>query len=204
MMSARSVQSVIIGSAVAVMGAALLVKGAAITRFEWAALNRSAVGPSIAEAYSDVLGERGAARRSLAPADHFEATSRQAIEDVLVVEPTNGLYWVGLAETLQDEGADLQSVLRAVTMSAVTQPREAATMARRATFLLSVWPVIPETYRHLAIANLVELGLLAPADDQIRIRQIVAAQNEQTRKAIREALLEKANGDRRLLPQYGL
>jgi hypothetical protein len=188
----------------AAIAVGLIVKGVDIARFEWSAQGRSAVEPAIAEASFDVLGMRGAARRSLAPADNFEAASKQAIENVLQIEPTNGLYWVGLAEALQDEGAAPASVLAAVQMSAATQPREAATMATRATFLLSIWETLPQSYQRLAIANLAQLGSHLPAVEQNRIRDIVAAKPEETRKAMRDALLEKTGGDGGLPPLFGL
>src|ERR1700689_241737 len=102
-MRAGSVSASLTGLAMAAIAAGLIAKGVDIVRFEWPAQGRSAVEPAIAEASFDVLGVRGGARRSLAPADNFEAASKEAIENVLEIEPTNGLYWVGLAEALQDE-----------------------------------------------------------------------------------------------------
>lgn len=186
----------------AVSGAAMIY-GVEMTRFESAAFARAGVSPEIAASYSDFVGLRGRARRVLAPEYAVETASRDEIENRLIVEPTNGFYWLALAENLQDGGGARDDMLSALHMSEVVEPHEAATMGRRAIFVLSLWEDMPESDRRLATAHLVELGERLPTDVRATIIRIIAGKSDIVRAEIRLAI-QQGTGDGRLAAFLGL
>lgn len=203
-MQRLSMISVLTATVMIALAAGVVFKGAQIARFAWIAqTSDDSASPDLA-AYADTMGLRAAARLTQAPRDRLDVVSPDAIADVLAVEPTGGFYWLALASALQDEGAPLHKTLAAVRMSALTEPREAATMAPRATFLLSLWERVPASERKLAIADLAEIRASLPGDDRVRIRVIMNAKSEPVRAEIREALLTRTRGDRGFLAQVGL
>jgi len=186
------------------VSAAAMIYGIEMTRYEVAAFARADASPEIAAAYSNFVGLRGRARRALAPEYAVETASRVEIENVLVVEPTNGFYWLALAENLQDGGGSRDEMLAALHMSEVVEPQEAATMGRRAIFILSLWDDMPESDRRLASAHLVELGERLPTDVWLTIVRIIAGKPDSIRAEIKLDIQRGTGGDRRLATFLGL
>ncbi len=203
-MATRNVVSVATSALVVAISIGAIAYGAALTRFEAATFTSDGASPEFFSGYSDLVGLRGPARRVAAPEYALETASRSEIEAVLKVEPTNAIYWLALAQNLQDGGGSQDALLSALRMSDAVEPRESATMALRAAFILSLWETLPESEQRLAIANLVELGARLPDKDRERIVSAITAKSQATRDAIRAAFLEKTGGDRTLLTRMGL
>jgi len=187
-----------------VIAGATMIYGVQMTRFEVAAFAGADVPTATAAAFSDFVGLRGRARRALAPENAVEIASREEIENVLVVEPSDGFYWVALAENLQDGGGARDKMLSALHMSEVVQPHEAATMERRAILILSLWEDMPESDRWLASGQLAELGFRAPTDVRATILRIIGSKSESVRAGIRGHILERAGDDSSLPTFLGL
>jgi hypothetical protein len=203
-MGMRNILSVATSGLVVAISIGAIAYGAALTRFEAAPFTSDGGSPEFFSGYSDLVGLRGPARRIAAPEYALETASRSEIEAVLKVEPANAAYWLALAQNLQEGGGSQDAALSALRMSEAVEPRESATMALRAAFILRHWETLPESEQRLAIANLVELGAGLPDRDRERIVSAVAAKSEATRDAIRAAFLEKTGGDRALLTGMGL
>ena len=203
-MAGRSVVSIATSLTVMGLAAALLFKSFGHFGFDWAAQGRNEMDPALAERHVDDLGLRGQARRRLAPDDRFDVDPRSAVESVLMAEPTNGVYWLGLAEILQDDGDPFDQVRRALQMSLIAEPLEASTIVRRAVFLFSLWETLTETDRALTISEFAKLGARFPLDARAQIRTILANKSDQTRAEIRQALIDKIRADPGLLATLGL
>jgi len=188
---------------VIVVATATMLKGVQVVRFEAASFATSGPSRDAVLASSEVLGLRGRAARAVTPSYALEQAAPEAIENVLLVEPTNGIYWLALAEGWQDEGAAQEKVLSALRMSEVVQPREAVAMARRAAFVLSLWDEMPVTERGRATTDLVELGARLPGDDRSFIAGILKGKPDEVRSSVRAALRQKSV-DSRELADFGL
>jgi hypothetical protein len=203
-MAARNLISVITSVLVAAIAGAALLYGVELVRYEAAEFSVADVPPEVAASFSDFVGLRGRARRALTPTYALDTASRGDIEDVLVVEPTNGPYWLALAKTLDDGGAPQGTAISALHMSEAVEPREAQTMAQRVVFILNAWEKLSQSDQQLAIVHLVENAAHAPGGAHARIVRALAAKSEATRAAIKSALIEKSGGDRALATDLGL
>ena len=179
----------------------------ALARFEASGFGHRYASAEVAAAFANFAGLRGPARIALAKGEGLpEDTSLEDIEKVLEVEPSNGVFWLRLAEKQYQGFGDAERLasLSALHISEVVQPREAKTMVIRTVFILRHWEDLPPSDRLLAIAHLVELNENLSDDDREVIAQTLTGKLETSRKEIEQAILDRAGGDKKGFSWLGL
>lgn len=102
-----------------------------------------------------LVGEKAReARFDLAPPID-PARQVEELSDILVRRPLSSFHWLELARARYAAGAPPKTFFDAVAMSQLTGPNEAAIMASRAVFGLSLWPLASADMRKSLIRDLV-------------------------------------------------
>ena len=188
------------------LSGATLVYSSVLTRFEVASFGAQYPSREIASRFVNFIGLRATARRALAEEPKLTDASQEEIENVLAVEPSNGVFWLRLAEKRyqRTDAGRVAASLEALRMSEVVQPREAETMALRAQFVLSHWEDLPQSNRRLATADLVELAESLSDEQREQVIRIIAGKTETVRKEIEDEIVDRAHGDKALVSWLNL
>ncbi|MBB4200564.1 hypothetical protein GGD83_004393 [Rhodoblastus sphagnicola] len=163
--------------------------------FDWQAQGMSALYPAVARPFSDVLGVRAQARSLMTPSASFDFVPAAAIEKVLEAQPTNGLYWLGLAQALNDGGAPFEKVGAALAMSMTVEPMEARTVARRIVFEFSIWDKLSAHERATAINELAKLGRRLPDQERKDLKLLLSVAPATQRAEIQDELTRSGRFD---------
>ena len=121
------------------------------------------------------------------PADPDAARQRaEALGALLAVRPLASSSWLSLAGARLVARAPYDTVLGALTMSALTGANEGALMYRRGTFELVQWEVLPADLRRRAITDVAVPTVAAIVTDAEAgvAKAVLAAKSQDTRQEI--------------------
>ena len=136
------------------------------------------------------------------PLDVDLAAERRArLMDVLSLRPLASPYWLSLAG-MEFAAGRAERIAPALSLSALTGPNEGPVMAHRALFGVALWETLPADVRRHVINDLAGARLGDREINQFKL--IMAGKKEQTRDAIRDALLQTGRLSARLLAAYGI
>ncbi len=157
--------------------------------------------------WSNALGAESQARAGLAAvAERVGSLAERAaaIEDALAVAPSRGRLWLALADLASRMGHSDDEVFHFVTLSDLTEPREAETMFLRAALALRLWGHAPDALKRGAIANLAEIApRLGPAELGA-LRALSSRLSNDDRADARERLIAEMQEDRQFADAIGL
>jgi hypothetical protein len=112
-----------------------------------------------------------------------------AVSEIAENSPTSSTVWQQLAQSRQERGASMESVLAAFHMSDLTGSHEGPRMVQRAMFGLEHWTELPEADRRIVVRN-----VAATIDSEHRAqegyREILAAKSQMERDEVRVALTQ--------------
>jgi hypothetical protein len=131
------------------------------------------------------------------------AAVAHALFDVVEASPTSSGAWQALAEIESVRGDDMDHVLDAFRMSALTGSHEGSVMKQRAVFGLKHWAELPERDRDTVVRDLVATAMHPQLGAQ-DYRTIIAAKSEAEREEIRAALTASGLTTQDLLQALGV
>jgi hypothetical protein len=126
-----------------------------------------------------------------------------ALFDVVEISPTSSGAWQGLAEIEAVRGDDMDHVLDASRMSALTGSHEGSVMKQRALFGLKHWTELPQRDRDTVVRDLAGTAMHPQLGAQ-DYRTIIAAKSEAEREEIRAALAASGLTTQDLLQALGV
>jgi hypothetical protein len=129
------------------------------------------------------------------------AAVAHALWDVVEVSPTSSGAWQGLAEIESVRGDDMDHVLDAFRMSALTGSHEGSVMKKRALFGLKHWTELPERDRDTVVRDLVATAKVFGTEDY---RKILATKPEGERGNIWTALTASGLASQDLILALGI
>jgi len=129
------------------------------------------------------------------------AAVAHALFDVVEASPTSSGAWQALAEIESVRGDDMDHVLDAFRMSALTGSHEGSVMKLRALFGLKHWTELPERDRDTVIRDLLGTATVFGTDGY---RTIIAAKSKAERDDIRAALTASGLTTQDLLQALGV
>jgi hypothetical protein len=157
--------------------------------------------------WADTLGAQSQARAGLvAVAERLGSFAERAaaIEDALAVAPSQGRLWLALADVASRTGRSDNEVFHFVTLSDLTEPREAETMFLRAALVLRLWGHAPDALKRGAIANLAEIAPRLDPAELGALRALSSHLSNDDRADARERLIADMQEDRRFADAIGL
>jgi hypothetical protein len=120
--------------------------------------------------------------------DRRLARLESVMTDLLAARPSDGVHWVELAKLRLQRGASLTQVLSALEMAVVTEGHERATMAALVPVWLALWEDLPDSWKQVAINQLVDLnGDFRPGAER-QLKAILAQKSPETHEALRDAI----------------
>jgi hypothetical protein len=131
------------------------------------------------------------------------AVVAHALFDVVEASPTSSGAWQGLAEIESFRGDDMEHVLDAFRMSALTGSHEGNIMKRRALFGLKHWAEMPERDRDIVVRDALTTAKY-PEYRTEDYRTVIALKSERERDDIRAAFTTSGLADQALLQALGL
>lgn len=131
------------------------------------------------------------------------AAVAHALFDVVEAAPTSSGAWQGLAEIEAVRGDDMEHVLDAFRMSALTGSHEGSVMKQRALFGLKHWTALPERDRDTVVRDLLATAREPQVGTQA-YRTILAEKSEAEREEIRAALTASGLATQELLQALGV
>jgi hypothetical protein len=170
-----------------------LDKGWALAQLGWA---EAFADPANAEARLRPLVDEpltGArAKLDLLSVTSAEPTRRaDDLVHLLSVSPLNGGAWLDLAIVRRSLGKSAESVATSLTMSTLTWPNEALTMAGRVQFAAPFWSALPPDTRRALIGDLVASWSVINQNSRSRLMAIWGADGDGQGQEIRAALLTR-------------
>lgn len=158
-------------------------------------------------AWKDTPGVAARARGSVLDIVVNHPTSVAAVAhtlfDVVEASPTSSGAWQGLAEIEAVRGDDMDHVLDAFRMSALTGSHEGHVMKQRALFGLQHWAELPNADRDTVVRDLLA-SARHPELGTKDYRTILAAKSEAERENIRAALTASGLATQDLLQALGV
>jgi hypothetical protein len=131
------------------------------------------------------------------------AAVAHALFDVVEAAPTSSAAWQALAEIEAVRGDDMDHVLDAFRMSALTGSHEGSVMKQRALFGLKHWTELPQRDRDTFVRDLVATAMHPQLGAQ-DYRTIIAAKSEAEREEIRGVLSASGLATQQLLQALGV
>jgi hypothetical protein len=131
------------------------------------------------------------------------AAVAHALFDVAEASPTSSAAWESLAEIEAVRGDDMDHVLDAFRMSALTGSHEGAVMKQRALFGLKHWTELPQQDRDVVVRDIAATAgvpQLSPQD----YRKIFEVKSDAEREQIRAALTAVGFDSKPFLKTLGL
>lgn len=157
--------------------------------------------------WSDTLGAQSQARAELvAVAERVGSLAERAaaVEDALAVAPSQGRLWLALADLASRMGHPDNEVFHFVTLSDLTEPREAETMFLRAALALRLWGHASDALKRGAIANLAQIAPRLGLAELGALRALSSRLSNDDRADARERLIADMQEDRRFADAIGL
>ena len=131
------------------------------------------------------------------------AAVAHALFDVVEASPTSSGAWQALAEVESVRGDDMDHLLDAFRMSALTGSHEGSVMRQRALFGLQHWNQLPERDRDTVVRDLLTTARL-PEFRTEGYRKILEEKSEAERENIRTALTASGLATEDLLQALGV
>jgi hypothetical protein len=131
------------------------------------------------------------------------AAVAHALADLVEASPTSSGAWQALAEIESVRGDDMDHVLDAFRMSALTGSHEGSVMKQRALFGLQHWTELPGRDRDTVVRDLLGSARLPEFGTQ-DYRKVLATKSEAERDDIRAALMNSGLATRDLLQGLGV
>jgi hypothetical protein len=127
-----------------------------------------------------------------------------ALVDLAEAAPTSAGTWEAFAEMRSGRGDDMDIVLAAFRMSALTGSHEGKIMKRRALFGLTHWAELPERDRNTVVRDLLATARLADYGRAEDYRVVIGLKSQNERDEIRAGLMGSGFADEDLLQALGL
>lgn len=198
----RTMLRILTSLGVLVLSSACLLKGWEIVQFSFANASTAATTADLTRAFepfADTPGVAALALERLMPRtkigdNNFAITivRRDQLSRYLSIRPLSSSAWLSLAEDRLSTGQPMDKVRSSLFMSALTGPHEGEVMLNRATFGLTIWPLLsPDLQRRIAndmAEMLPKLGYLSTTG-HLRLQNILSGKNKSEAENIKEALL---------------
>jgi hypothetical protein len=110
---------------------------------------------------------------------------RELLPAILAIEPLSSMDWLALSKAELMTHQSMEDVFGSLELSMLTGPNEEYVMAERGIYGVSLWQRLSPDLKRRVVADLA----LDEYPDILKIRAFVAAQPEEVRSELREALI---------------